>query len=56
LSKDEKLYLKGDIMVLGVDGSQEAVVEGVKYCGGSKEAWEDCHDDDCQGVKEGSGM
>jgi hypothetical protein len=33
VSEDEKLYLKGDIVVLGVDGPQEAVVERVKEVG-----------------------
>jgi hypothetical protein len=30
VSEDEKLCLKGDIVVLGVDGPWEAVVEGIK--------------------------
>jgi hypothetical protein len=33
MSEDKKLYLKGDIVALGVDGPQEAVVEGVKEVG-----------------------
>jgi hypothetical protein len=32
-SEDEKLYWKGDLMALGVDGPWEAVVEGVKEVG-----------------------
>jgi hypothetical protein len=33
VSEDEKLYLKGDLVALGVDGPWEAVVEGVKEVG-----------------------
>jgi hypothetical protein len=33
MSEDKKLYLKGDIVALGVDGPWEAVVEGVKEVG-----------------------
>jgi hypothetical protein len=31
--EDEKLYSKGDLVALGVDGPQEAVVEGIKEVG-----------------------
>ena len=33
VSKDEKLYSKGDLVALGVDGPWEAVVEGVEEVG-----------------------
>jgi hypothetical protein len=33
VSEDKKLYLNGDIVVLGVDGPWEAVVEGLKEVG-----------------------